>query len=230
MKKLLIIPLSLIISSLIILWLIINPLRHELPLLRQTININRGQMEAYLQTLNQKKQISGIDEKNQNNWTTVKQTALPRGQELDLITMLENLAEKQGWGDFDTVSFALSFVQSLPYTSDVVTTSYDEYPRYPVETIVDGGGDCEDTSVLFSSIVRGMGYGTVLLKLEEDKHMAVGVLISQNIVNNWNQNYSLTYYTSNGKIYAYCETTGEGWELGHKPEDLKSTTATIISV
>jgi len=147
-----------------------------------------------------------------------------------LGSQFENLAEKQGWGDFDTVSFALSFVQSLPYTSDVVTTSYDEYPRYPVETIVDGGGDCEDTSVLFSSIVRGMGYGTVLLKLEEDKHMAVGVLISQNIVNNWNQNYSLTYYTSNGKIYAYCETTGEGWELGHKPEDLKSTTATIISV
>jgi len=139
-------------------------------------------------------------------------------------------AEKKGWGEFETVSFVLAFVQSWPYTSDNVTTPYDEYPRYPVETIVDNGGDCEDTSILFSSIVRGMGYGTVLLKLEEDDHMAVGVLISQNIVNNWNQSYSLTYYTSNGKIYAYCETTGEGWELGHKPEDLKSTTARLIPV
>lgn len=148
-----------------------------------------------------------------------------------LGSQFENLAENKGWGDFDTVSFTLSFVQSWPYTSDDVTTSYDEYPRYPVETIVDGGGDCEDTSILFSSIVRGMGYGTVLLKLSEDNHMAVGVKISENIINNWNQSYSITHYTTdNGIIYAYCETTGEGWELGHKPEDLKSTTASLISV
>ena len=139
-------------------------------------------------------------------------------------------AEKKGWGEFETVSFVLAFVQSWPYTSDDVTKGYDEYPRYPVETIVDGGGDCEDMSILFSSIVRGMGYGTVLLKLEEDDHMAVGVLISQEIVNNWNQHYPLTYYTSNGKIYAYCETTGEGWELGHRPEDLKSTSARLIFI
>lgn len=145
-----------------------------------------------------------------------------------LAGLLENLAGNEGWGEFETVSFALAFVQSWPYTSDDVTTEYDEYPRYPVETIVDGGGDCEDTSILFASIVRGMGYGTVLLHLEEDKHIAVGVLISQRIVDDWNQNYPLTYYTSDGEIYAYCETTGEGWELGHKPEDLKSTSAQLI--
>ena len=145
-----------------------------------------------------------------------------------LASLLENSAKDKGWGEFETVSFALAFVQGWPYTSDDVTTGYDEYPRYPVETIVDSGGDCEDTSILFASIVRGMGYGTVLLYLEEDKHMAVGVLISQNIVDSWNKSYPLTYYRSDGKIYAYCETTGKGWELGHKPEDLKSTTARLI--
>lgn len=147
-----------------------------------------------------------------------------------LAGLLENLAMDKGWGEFETVSFALAFVQSWPYTSDDVTTEYDEYPRYPVETIVDGGGDCEDTSILFASIVRGMGYGTVLLHLEEDKHIAVGVRISQRIVDDWNQNYPLTYYTSDGKIYAYCETTGEGWELGEKPDDIKSTSASLIFV
>jgi len=128
------------------------------------------------------------------------------------------------------VSFALAFVQSMPYASDVVTTGYDEYPRYPIETIVDHGGDCEDTSILFSSIVRGMGYGTVLLKLEKDNHLAVGVRILENIVNNWNQYYPLTYYTAYGNMYAYCETTTEGWKLGQKPDELTSTTATIIPV
>ncbi len=147
-----------------------------------------------------------------------------------LAGLFENVAENEGWGEFRTVSFALAFVQGMPYTSDEVTTGYDEYPRYPVETIIDGGGDCEDTSILFASIVRGMGYGTVLLYLGEDEHMAVGVMISQGIVDDWDRGYALTYYTSNGKIYAYCETTGEGWELGHKPGNLKSTTAQLIEL
>lgn len=96
MKKLLIIPLLLIIGSLIILWLVINPLRRELPILRHAINVNRGQLEAYARIMNQKDKVSEVSQKNQNYWEVVKQTALPRGQELDLITMLESLAEKQG--------------------------------------------------------------------------------------------------------------------------------------
>jgi hypothetical protein len=30
----------------------------------------------------------------------------------------------------------------------------DEIPRYPLETLVSGGGDCEDTAVLFASMIR----------------------------------------------------------------------------
>ena len=48
----------------------------------------------------------------------------------------------------------VSFVQNLPYTSDDVTTGYDEYPRYPYETLYDNGGDCEDTSILASAMLH----------------------------------------------------------------------------
>ena len=143
---------------------------------------------------------------------------------------LGELAEGQEWGEWETLSFVLSFVQSMPYTSDKVTTRYDNYPRYPIETFVDGGGDCEDTAILFSSIVREMGYGVALLLLKADHHMAVGVSISQAMVDNWHQGYGITYYNHDGEIYAYCETTGEGWELGHMPEDLVSQSAQIIDV
>lgn len=148
-----------------------------------------------------------------------------------LASVLRDEAEDKGWGEFKTVSFALSFVQSLPFTPDNVTTEYDEYPRYPVETIVDGGGDCEDTAILFSSIIRGMGYNTVLLLLKggERFHMATGVRISQNVVDDWNADYPLAHYESENKTYAYCETTGEGWELGHKPDDLEELIS-LISV
>jgi hypothetical protein len=149
----------------------------------------------------------------------------------NLADQFSDEANDEGWDEFTTVDFVLSFVQSLPYTSDELTTGYDEYPRYPVETLVDKGGDCEDTSILFASIVRGMGYRVVLLELEEDHHMAVGVSISADMVTNWYRPYPLTYYTTGtGEIYAYCETTSEGWELGRQPEDLKSTSAKIIEV
>ena len=145
--------------------------------------------------------------------------------------LFQEQAEQQQWAEWETVSFVLAFVQSMPYTSDEVTSGYDEYPRYPLETIVDGGGDCEDTSILFASIVREMGYGVVLLNLKEDRHIAVGVRISPDLVDDWQGRYLLTYYSlQDREIYAYCETTGEGWELGHKPDKFRSPTAEIIDI
>ncbi|MFC2017692.1 fibronectin type III domain-containing protein [Chloroflexota bacterium] len=129
-------------------------------------------------------------------------------------------AKEEGWDETYYVPFALSFVQSLPYTDDDVTTGYDEYPRYPLETIKDEGGDCEDTSILFASIVREMDFGVALLLLKEDGHMAAGVQISQSFIDNWDKAYPCTYYEKDGKMYAYCETTSKGWEIGEMPRDL----------
>jgi len=133
----------------------------------------------------------------------------------DLANLFIEEAQANSWDESYYIPFALSFVQSMPYTSDDITTGYDEYPRYPVETIVDEGGDCEDTSILFASIVREMGYEVALFYLEDDEHMAAGVLISQSSIDNWDKKYPLTYYTAtDGKKYAYCETTAEGWRFG----------------
>lgn len=137
-------------------------------------------------------------------------------------------AVKKGWDESYYIPFALSFVQGMPYTSDSITTGYDNYPRYPVETIVDEGGDCEDTSILLASIVREMGYGVALLLLKEDEHMAVGVQIPQALI--WEGDYPLTYYTSGSSNYFYCETTGEGWGIGEMPGELDGTTVTILDV
>ncbi|MBE0480372.1 MAG: hypothetical protein IBX68_05275 [Dehalococcoidia bacterium] len=144
-----------------------------------------------------------------------------------LAGRFSQIADDHNWGEWQTIGFVLSFVQSMPYTSDKVTTGYDNYPRYPVETIVDGGGDCEDTSILFASIVRGMGYGVVLLHLTQDAHMAAGVAISQAIVDGWNLHYPLTYYRDGDRLYAFCETTGTGWKLGQKPPDLGGAVAIL---
>lgn len=137
----------------------------------------------------------------------------------DLADLFIEEAKAKGWDKSYYVPFALSFVQSMPYTIDNVTTGYNEYPRYPVETIVHGG-DCEDTSILFASIVREMEYGVALLLLEDDEHMAAGVLISQDFIDNWAEDYELTYYPASDGNYAYCETTAVGWRFGEMPAGL----------
>lgn len=45
-----------------------------------------------------------------------------------------------------------------------------EWPRYPIETLATGYGDCEDTAILFASLIRTLGYGAWLA--EVPGHMA----------------------------------------------------------
>ncbi len=117
------------------------------------------------------------------------------------------------WSKQDRVDFVLSFVQSLPYTHDDVTTGYDEFRRYAIETLVEGGGDCEDTTILVAAILRGLGEKTALIFTPG--HIALGV----------SGNFSGASVADNGTTYYYCETTGTGWTVG----DLPPTSGTKVT-
>jgi hypothetical protein len=140
-----------------------------------------------------------------------------------LTDKLTQISNENGFSEYEKVSFALAFVQSLPYTSDDVTTLWDEYPRFPIETLVDNGGDCEDTSILFATIVKQMGYGVVFINPEG--HYAVGVLGEDTL-----EGYYWTYPTGSDNRYYYCETTGDGFEIGELPDDYVSEKAYIYPI
>ena len=137
-----------------------------------------------------------------------------------LIDKIEEVAADTGYDEMETANFAVSFVQSLPYAVDNVTTSYDEYPRYPIETLVDNGGDCEDTSILMAAILDAMGYDVVLIS--PPNHMAVGIL--------GNEEFSGTYWSHNEGKYYYLETTGSGWEIGDLPPEYTDEYASISDI
>jgi len=135
-----------------------------------------------------------------------------------IINKFKEIAREEGYDERETVNLVIAFVQSLPYTPDEVSTSFDEYPRYPVETLVDGGGDCEDTSILTSSLLDTMNYSVVLIDLPE--HMAVGVNVDS---------YG-AYWLHEGEKYFFIETTGEGWELGELPDEYQGEPAYIYPI
>jgi hypothetical protein len=80
---------------------------------------------------------------------------------------LLSLSKANGLEEKQIPGLCISFVQSLNYTSDLESTGYEQYPRFPDETLYDNGGDCEDTAILSVAILKKMGYDAVLLELPE---------------------------------------------------------------
>ena len=135
-----------------------------------------------------------------------------------MADQLKDAATKANFSEVQKLDFVIAFVQSLPYTEDKVTTLSDEYPRYPLETLFDRGGDCEDSSILVAALLDRMGYDVALLHLDDAHHMAVGVSLP---------NLYGSYYEYQGKKFYFLETTGEGWKVGQIPPDMKDARATI---
>lgn len=139
---------------------------------------------------------------------------------VDIATRLKQMAINRGYSEVETINYALRFCQSMKYSYDNTSMGADEYWRFPVETLYDETGDCEDTSFLFSSICEAMGYDAAILLFPG--HAAVGVASSA---------ASGTYVTGgNGVSYFYCETTAPGWELGELPQELEGQEVDVVLV
>ncbi len=110
------------------------------------------------------------------------------------------------------------FVQQIPYILDNSTASYIEgtlprharsakggieYPKYPAEMLVDGGGDCEDAAILMAGLLDALDYDTVLLGYPD--HMALGIRMEG--FNPYYAKYTPKYFTYEGKHYYYIEGT-----------------------
>ncbi|MCK4332475.1 MAG: hypothetical protein KAV40_02725 [Thermoplasmatales archaeon] len=119
--------------------------------------------------------------------------------------------------DVEIINFVASFVQHLKYAED---DSQQDYPRYPIESLKDSKGDCEDKAMLTASILDSMGYDVSLLKLPD--HVAVGVHLDE----------SATIFDYYIEEYYFLETTSTGWILGKIPpehEDRSNVTIYPIS-
>jgi len=137
-----------------------------------------------------------------------------------IIEKFTDYGKKQGLEYGDIPYFVVSFIQSLPYTSDNVTSGYDEYPRFPYETLYDGGGDCEDTAILGAAILNEMNYGVALIIFKD--HVGLGVKCSEEVEGH--------RYNYEGYDYCYLETTGENWDIGKLPEEYINEKARVVPI
>ena len=118
----------------------------------------------------------------------------------NLLTSTRQEKEKAALDDDEYLEYLAVYVQSVPYENLNLTD-----PKFPVETFVDGKGDCDDKSMLLAGLLSREGYRVALLYFEPEMHMAVGVDCGD------------TGYKNSG--YGYIETTNTSY-VGIEPGTL----------
>jgi len=107
----------------------------------------------------------------------------------------------------DQVRTLLAFVRSSVVYDKVEAKGGNakDHHRYPIETLSERLGDCEDSAYLFASLCKAAGIDVVLLRLPG--HMAVGVA----------GDFTGQSYTCRGKKFYYVETTRSSCDIGTIP-------------
>ena len=114
--------------------------------------------------------------------------------------------------NIEIINFIASFVQDIEYQKDDLENGTYEYPRYPLETLKEKHGDCEDKAILTAALLESLGYNVSLIRLPQ--HMAVGVNLNETI-----PGYS--YYIDQ---YYFLESTTLFMPVGKIPPEYQSLT------
>ena len=121
-----------------------------------------------------------------------------------------DLAVEQRYTHKELAYMAIRLVQSIAYVTDNEGTGREDYPKYPIETVYEKQGDCEDLSILLVGLLRDMGFETCFVVFPA--HVGVGIRLDDA--------ENGTYFEYDGIKYYYVETTAEGWNIGAYPEEL----------
>jgi hypothetical protein len=135
----------------------------------------------------------------------------------DIARQLYHTASENGYSYLERVQFTAGFVQAFIYISDVESTGFANYARYPVETLMDLRGDCEDSSLLLAALLDRMGEDVVFVAFPD--HLGIGIAGGPET--------SGTFWPYDGIEYFYLETTVSGWKIGESPQYLQGVEAII---
>lgn len=138
---------------------------------------------------------------------------------------INKIAEKNAFSPMDKLQFTLDFVQEpniafLEASEDKTINFYDDYIRYPDETLYDKCGDSNSKSLLAAMLFHLMGHNVLYLISRKHQHAAVGVEVRlSELKDGWYgdatkiSDIAIKY---EDKYYIFCETTGDNFALGAK--------------
>lgn len=141
-----------------------------------------------------------------------------------IATYIKKRVSEANLPELDLVQFALDFCQApnITYRIDEESAGINfvkEYMRFPNEVLYDKEGDCDCKSSLTAALFHELGYKVLIMLSQKLSHAAIGVEFKDdwlNVINPSDINKVVREY--NGTKYIYCETTGDGYRVGHIKE------------
>lgn len=133
----------------------------------------------------------------------------------NLLSSLRSLRDSLGLDDDRYVELIISLAQSLEYRTDPVNLE----PKFPIETIVDRAGDCDDKSLLAAALLAREGYDVALLLFTPERHLALG--IRGNGETHKNSGYMYVEMTAPSIIGFVPEQLEGGQALTSEPEVIR---------
>jgi hypothetical protein len=121
------------------------------------------------------KSVTVIGNISENTWIPESYRAMindPAQEPLytDLLTVFREIRVDENLDNDEYLELIAVYVQSLGYET------LEETPaKFPVETVVDQAGDCDDKSLLLAGLLSREDYSVALLSFGPEKHMAVGI-------------------------------------------------------
>lgn len=146
-----------------------------------------------------------------------------------IVSVIDKIVEKHGLTPIDRLQFALDFVQEpniqfIENKNDQNINFYDDYIRYPDETLYYKCGDSNSKSLLAAMIFHVMGFNVLYMISRKHQHAAIGIQINNSdLQNGWYGNAEKlknSIIEDNGKKFLICETTGDNFALGSTLEDI----------
>ena len=121
------------------------------------------------------------------------------------------------------------FTRGIRYASDPEMRGVEDWANFPVETLYDQAGDCEDHAILAAAVLHSLGHDVALfwLDLGDSAHLALGYRAEGFVGGGFSE-------VAEGKAYYYVETvpTQSGDQVGDMAnkflKDLKSAEVILV--
>ena len=140
-----------------------------------------------------------------------------------IITEIVDTVESQTQSREELANAFLDFVQDKGHGLSIRCYPSTEY-KYPIETLVEMGGDCDAHAFLFASLMKAAGFKVLLLFFDEiieyQHHVAIAVQL-ENPPTNSLENIEDFHVSYNDEEYYFAETTCSNWRIGDLPPTLK---------
>ena len=150
---------------------------------------------------------------------------------------MRRISKQDRLGAIPEINNVLAFAQRFRYVFDHEDKGVREYPKFPLETMIEDRGDCEDHAILAAACLVRLGYDARLVSLAYDAgpgHMALAVAGAEEMPDG----FALSDPASGRKFY-YCEVTSDGatrspdaisFRIGELPEAARRAKMELVPV